>query len=55
MKNWLKEVDTWLLLDRADACIKWLTEQIAKLTMIGAVFIAPMVLAGALCALVGVG
>ena len=55
MKNWLKEVDTWLLLDRADACIQWLTEQIAKLTMIGAVFIAPMVLGGALCHVLGVG
>ena len=54
MKNWLKEVDTWLLLDRADACIQWLTEQIAKLTMIGAVFIAPMVLGGALCHVLGV-
>lgn len=55
MKNWLKEVDTWLLLDRADACIQWLTEQIAKLTMIVAVFIAPMLLGGALCHVLGVG
>lgn len=55
MKKWLEDVDTGLLLDRADDCIKWLTEQIAKLTMIGAIFIAPMILAGALCHVMGVG
>ena len=43
MKKWLEDMDT-----------KWLREQIAKLTMIGAVFIAPMVLAGALCHVLGV-
>ena len=27
-RAWVRDVDTWLLMDRVNACIEWLTEAI---------------------------